>query len=141
MIKANELRLNNIVTVDNPEYHPRLKDVPLRVKGMEETIFDGKKDFSIRLEDRNRETYAQLIRFIKPIELTLGILDKCKFDNCSRHYNYDIGEIDAYVKKSGNNVCLSLGIFGHGFGDDIEYLHELQNFYFENTKQELEVQL
>ena len=44
-MKANELRLNNIVTVDNPEYHPRLKDVPLRVKGMEELFYQAMNDY------------------------------------------------------------------------------------------------
>mgnify|MGYP001293278449 CR=1 FL=1 len=85
MIKVNELRLNNIVTVDNPEYHPRLKDVPLRVKEVICNHIDNEEEYVISLEhvsmipNKLYSTYWQFIGFIKPIELTEDVLMKCGF--------------------------------------------------------------
>ena len=148
-MKIREFRYGNIVMVDNPKYHPQLKNVPLRVIGVEETIFDGKKDFSIRLEDvRNRETYAQLIRFIKPVELTEELFIKLGFELKGYAYDFDnenyeisvslyLGKWQFYFRKKSKKVTMQY----ESYVADKKYLHEYQNLYYVITDEELEVKL
>lgn len=74
------LHIGNIVTVDNPKYHPKLKDVPLVVTGIQErSDLDGGYSISLRHLDFSREnwqTYSQSLNFIKTIILTTDIANK-----------------------------------------------------------------
>lgn len=146
-MKANKLRLGNIVMVDNPEHHPRLKGIELRVIGVEETIFKGKKDFSIRLEDvRNRETYAKLIRFIKPVKLTEDVLLRFGFVKSVRqstklfreyHLNHGSYRIKAIAHDDGAWLWKIDGFeFEAGKGWS---LHRLQNVFHDLFDEEMEV--
>lgn len=141
MIDARELRIGNIVYVDNEKYHPKLKNIPLEVSGISECIgLDNEKTYSIGLKHINHnpntyyETYSQFIKFIKPVELTEDLLLKCGFvkkDNYCFYYNGIrlIPIRDLYLR--GNFPIRA----------DIKYLHQLQNLYYALTGQELEINL
>ena len=151
MIKVNELRLNNIVTVDNPEYHPRLKDVPLRVKEVICNHIDNEEEYVISLEhvsmipNKLYSTYWQFIGFIKPIELTEDVLMKCGF---RKHKLMGYDSNFTYSIFMGGEVINITAIYNadfsimlHSVARKIKYLHELQNLYYAITKEELEVNL
>lgn len=131
-MKANELRIGNLVTVNNPEYHPKLKGVILRVT----SISPNSDDYSVGLEHINQkpntyyETYSQFIRFIEPIQLTEEWLVKFGFDKAVNGW-WSSDEIFSYRD----------GYFGFGVDrhTKIQYVHELQNLYFALTGEELTI--
>lgn len=141
-MKANEFRYGNIVMVDNPKYHPQLKDVPLRVIGVEETIFDAKKDFSIRLEDmRGRETYAQLIRFVKPIALTRKRIEEIGFKEAGDAHLLKPYGLYVWCRTEHEDAWISEIDDVDVDKRDIWYLHKFQNTFFALTNKELEIAL
>ena len=85
-MKKNELRIGNLVTVNNLEYHPKLKGVILRVT----SISLNSDDYSVGLEYINQkpntyyEEYSQFVRFIEPIQLTEEWLINFGFEKLGR---------------------------------------------------------
>ncbi len=79
-----ELRVGDIVEIDNPNSWPALKGVPLKVTGIslkEDKLFH-KSNCSISLESDDRiNSYSQFNEFIKPIPLTEEWLLKFGFEN------------------------------------------------------------
>lgn len=144
-MKANELRIGSIVMVDT-EYHPRLKGVALRVTGSYEDAFKGENEYAVMLQDvKNRNTYAPLIRFIKPIELTENILLNCGFRKSrlagyDSHFTYSIF-MGAEVINITAIYNADFSIMLHSVARKIKYLHELQNKLFAITNKELEIAL
>ena len=72
-MEAKELRIGNLVTINNPVYHPTLKDIPMVVI---EIQCRGENDYIVSLFDVNRseikyfQNYSQYIKYIDPIPLT-----------------------------------------------------------------------
>ena len=143
MIPANDLRIGNLVTVNNPKYHPKLKDVILQVISIDELLdFDKIATHAIRLKHINQEpntyyeTYSQFIKFIELIPLSEDILLKCGF--ISNPYQ------DRYESKWCNVECdktkgiTELWIESH---PHIKYLHQLQNLIWINFNEELKVNI
>lgn len=132
---ANELRIGNIVTVDNPEYHPSLKGIPLRVTGAQERSISGKTEYSVNLEHINQDpntyydTYSQFDQFVSPIPLTEEVLLRCGFefkDNAYFSPAFNIGERIRIVGGNDNfhfimNIHKSI---------KIKSLHQLQSLIF-----------
>lgn len=83
-ITEKDLRIGNYVTVDNPKYHPNLKDIPVMVTSISQTMRIAKWTYAVSLEHINQENnkhyinYAQFICFIKPIPLTAEWFGKKK---------------------------------------------------------------
>lgn len=151
MIQPNELRIGVIVTVDNPKHHPKLKDVPLKVIGVEEKVIEGAITHSVRLEHINQkvnmfyETYSQFIKFIHPIPLTEEILLKCGFEKYKMlgydtHFTYSL-----FIGGETINITAiynaDFSIMLHGLARGIKYLHRLQNIINIVTGKDLEINL
>ena len=147
-MKANELRIGNLVTVNNPEYHPRLKGVILRVT----SISPNGDEYSIGLEHINQkpntyyQSYSQFLRFIEPIQLEKEILnDNFKSDNgnfwidLQTHYLELItvgrdwfpiySQLPEFSSEDEQRVNLN----------SIQFVHQLQNLYFTLTGKELAI--
>lgn len=119
MIKANELRIGNFITIDNGEKPPYIYEVTAH--DMEEIDGCGEDCF--------------------PIPLTPEILEKCGLRLQAQRtsiYIRDrlkiwIGHINggiAYLKNEDTDDSFYIG--------QVSYLHQLQNLYFALTGKELE---
>lgn len=149
-MKIQELRIGNIVMVDNPKYHQRLGCIPLRVTGFEECVISSRSDHVVRLEhikqnpDSFYESYSQLLKFIKPIPLTEEMLSEFTMiwgtdpQEPNALMVFKNGEFEILKFKDEDNFFYSNG---RGLHADIIYLHQLQNLYFDLTGEELEVKL
>lgn len=146
-MKAIELRLGNIVSINNKEQHPNLIGVPLRVTSIHPSIgLNGGITHGVCLEEVERKTnqfygyWSQLIQFIEPIPITEELILKCGFVkaggfyytyNCSFTLNYDKFDDGSYNATSQcNNIARG-----------IKHLHQLQNLYFALNGKELEIKL
>ena len=133
-----ELHIGNLVFVDNEEYHPQLKDVPLRVIGI---TLNG-KEYAVQLEHINQkpntyyDTYSQFIRFIKPIPLTEDRLVKLKFKNEFGEEWFEAKGLYA-IEKFYDGYAYTAGE-GCALCERFNSVHELQNHYFDTTKKKLE---
>ena len=143
MINAKDLRVDvSIVTVDNPQFHPKLKDVPLLVTGISKTRdCEGNMTFGINLEHINQqpntyyESYSQFIKYLKPIPLTNEMLEKCgfifKLKYCIwRNEKLEIVQWEYPIYKLSDELEVKL-----------EYLHQLQNLYLDLIREDLNVKL
>ncbi|EHQ41576.1 hypothetical protein [Myroides odoratus] len=149
MIQASELRLGNLVFVDNKKYHPKLKNIPVVVTGIEKkTLTNDQKqsfpfsDSSIRIVPTQGEfkdlEIGQLNEFIKPIELTEERLLQCGFKHTGNGF-YELLGTHIGLCNIGD-VFFNVGFKGITIGN-IKYLHQLQNLYFALTGKELEINL
>lgn len=146
-VMASQLRIGNLVIVDNEKYHPKLKDVVLEITEINESMgFDFKNSHGIGLKHINQkpytyyERYSQLIAFIKPIPLTEEWLLKFGFVKYGTlHDSYKL-----------NPFIVELGILGNHYTfrkimnkdesillKEMKYVHELQNIYKELKGYEL----
>jgi len=120
MLKANELRVGNIVST-----------VKLN-NGIVRGITDEK--IMVKFKD---STISSNIDFFYPIPLTEEILLKCGFKLSPKGFNYD---------KKRLSICLHCDSYKNGrvyFNSwcisekSIDSLHQLQNLYFALTNEEL----
>lgn len=157
-IKPGDLMIGNIVTVDNPQYHPKLKDVPLRVTGIQERSIQGEIECCVNLEHVNQkpntyyDTYSQFLKFIHPIPLTEDILSKAgfKLDNNKNYWlslldldkHLDLICVDGYyypqLVQEPELSCDSLSIVSL---NRITSLHELQNLFKILTGNDLKIEV
>lgn len=170
-MEAKELRIGNIVTINNPESWKDLKYIPMRVIGINQCL--GINDMptycvsmmvldNLKINKYTFQIFSQFIEFIEPITLTEEILLKCKGfyeeekKESKEHSNYF--SIGIYDYK----YCFSYAYFREDWSvyieytdspfecDDnkkyiittgIKYVHQLQNLYYALTNEELEIQL
>lgn len=162
-MKANELRIGNIVRVDNESCHPQLKDVLMRVVSIEHR--HDLPEYSVRIERVVKDNsdvnanYSQLIRFIKPIPLTEELLLKYGFSKLN-HFTVTnslykpigrdryicIGDIDnanqmVYLETIINGKITDLVCVHNYDYDGRLYVHKLQNLYFTLTGEESKIEL
>lgn len=162
-MKANELRIGNIVYVDNELCHPQLKDVLMKVVSIEQRR--DLPEYAITIERVVRDKfdvnvdYGQLIRFVKPVPLTEKLLLECGFKNIP-HFTVtnskilDIGrgrflsirDIEncnqmMFIHSIYNNKITDLVCVHNYDYDGWLHLHQLQNIYFILTGEELKVNL
>ncbi|WP_336704419.1 hypothetical protein [Chryseobacterium indologenes] len=137
MIAPQELRLGNLVTIDNPDFHKKMKGIPVIVNGIN---FRIERDFpkstaSISVTD-GKFSYDQFNEFISPIELNEDWLFKLGYE-CNKN-EYSISGHDRF------NVFQSVK-GPYIFCDDkiaikyVKYVHELQNIFFALTGEELTI--
>ena len=148
MIKPEELRLNNYVMIDNPNYHLKLKDVVLSVTGISQNIWRGKSTHSVSLEhisqEENKyyETFSQFIKYIQPIELTEEWLKKAGFKKNGNYYWISLSNLKAELHVEiygGDLVFIIKSDFCELILDPIKSVHQLQNLYFALTNKELTI--
>lgn len=134
MIKANELRIGNIIDFDD------CSTDRVRV----DYVFCDDDVWFVKWTQLTDDGWFidgnSLLDEFKPIKLTPEILEKAGFEKPAHTYNGDIfhlAEWDEFpgcwcVAMNKNNAILVL---------KLKYLHQLQNLYFALTGEELTVNL
>ena len=137
-MKISELRIGNFVTIDNPISWLSMKGIPLTVTGIENIISEEDKKMFSHSEGRilmksEFENYRQFSQFVVPIPLTEDWLHNFGFTKK--------GEF--WFEKNGITVeSTTKGIvyFLYPSVLRLKSVHQLQNFYFALTGEELELQ-
>lgn len=145
-MKANELRIGNLVYLENDVWHD-YKNLPMLVTGIST---DGNKDemfpnstgsVTITLLDKSYD-FSQMDEFIKPIPITdewllrFGFKRKINFEHSVQYFIgknpithdwlFDILWIDGYSEP-----------FYKNWYHKIKYVHQFQNLYSALTGEEL----
>lgn len=146
-MKSSDLMIGNLVTVNNPENWPLLKDVPLIVEGVNKCKpIEGieNTDYNVQLFDNSdfktrysaTKTFSQFICFIEPIKLTEDWLLRFGFEK----YEFDNGDLNQY-RYNNRLIIIRDGKFtDYGTSTNFEYVYQLQNFYYAVTYKELVIQ-
>lgn len=148
-MKPNELRIGNLVTVNNPEFWPKLKGVALEVMGVSRCQpLEGYEntDYAVQLIDRNNynQTYSQFICFIEPILISkksLEIFNPINVYDLRKDILHD--KDHSFIFWFYKNGRIDLRIGGRDFKDHesrkkrYKYIHQFQNLYFDMTTEEL----
>ena len=161
VLNPSELRIGNIVTIDNPRFHPTLKGAPLVITGINKRVYNGEATYDVQLEHINQEpntyydTYSQFMKFVKPIPLTEEILLKCAFQalpyftvtnshmiSLGRERWLSIGDTEnanqmvwlQHIER--RNVTDLVCVHNYDY-DGRMALHQLQNLYYSLTGEEL----
>ena len=143
MINLQELRLGNYVNADDSV---NFKDVPMRITAITPAFLSGIAHIiNLPVSDIS-------VQSIKPIPVAEDILLKCGF------WKGDfLGNGDAFCLETSDfyiNIFASNTIQGHkwdihiddesfmnvGYGH-FDYVHELQNLFYDLTKTELKIEL
>ena len=146
-MKASELRIGNLVTVNNPEHWPLLKNVPLIVEGINkckpiESIQNT--DYNVQLFDNSdfktryfaTKTFSQFICFVEPITLDEDWLLRFGFE----WKNNGLRNKKICIRQLGGAYCLFLSNESLNFEKRFEFVHQLQNLYFDFVGEELVLQ-
>jgi hypothetical protein len=125
MVKANELRIGNLIEKENIvfDYVGGCKNIPIKIEVTLSNI----------LEISNSNMFT-------PITLTPEILEK----NCGFHKVgwYWVREgFDLEVVQNNNGFNLSINGNEYDLSTIFYYVHQLQNIYFALTGKELPIQL
>jgi hypothetical protein len=119
MIKANELRIGNIV--ERNGLNVRVTSI-----GAKDSMTDG--------------GYSEL-KNIEPIKLTPEILEKADFVGGYENY-YDHKKLEGLQIQIDENGCWLLNDeFTQYYGKPFKYLHQLQNLFYSLTGEELNIEL
>ena len=139
-----ELRIGNIVKVDNKKYHPQLIDIPLIVTGITSCQdVENNSTYGVSLEHLDQDsgkfydTYNQFIKFVKPIRITEDWLLKFGFEEFKEYsigHGYKLNNISIRIDNFGFHY-----LYGIGVNSRLKYIHQLQNLYFALTGKELEL--
>lgn len=145
-MKATDLRIGNLVTVNNPDFWPQLKNVPLSVYSItpNKSIKGDEWSYSIgliSLNERDNITmplYAQMIEYIEPIPLDSIFEMYGNTDLDGNHFIWESAVHDiryylnnGFIQRTKSEYC-PLSNYEH-----ITYLHQLQNLYYIQTGFEL----
>lgn len=124
MIQAKELRIGNLVTIENKKSWPNLSGKPMKVIGIEERLDRRfpKSRHTVKLEE-----YSQFEEFISYIPLTPKILER-------------IGEV-AVIATDDSDRYWKIGGLLYSERELVmqKGLHWLQNFHYFRTGEELEI--
>ena len=145
-MKANELRIGNFVTINNPEHWKSLKNIPLVVTAIKDTCAEF--EFSIGLSPMkatplNWQTYAQFNCYIEPILLTEEWILKFGFKKTDCKCECEEDNLEYYEKNKlticnwGGKGFVMSNAFSHGLRINLIYVHQLQNLYFVLIGEEL----
>lgn len=121
MIAAQELRIGNLIFIDN-EFQT--------ITGIYNQLGDNDK---VNYYVQNKEFLDVNIEDIEPIPLTPEILEKCGFENFGDNFRLNDFVIDY--------IGFQYRIMGNGRTIVLTSLHHLQNCYYFNTGQELDIKL
>lgn len=128
-MKANELRINNLVNTYKDDVHYGIEVVSsISNAGVNECLTG---EYSAVFK---HPTNDDLI--IKPIPLTEEWLVKFGFLNVNsvEYPNYKLSFYTCMVRNESINICNN-----HGFIKDLKHVHQLQNLYFALTGEELTI--
>jgi hypothetical protein len=144
-MKANELRIGNLLYLNNPEFWENYLNLVVQVDGIDNNMTKKEKEYwknsfgSLKLICGNLE-FHQFSEFAKPIPLTEEWLLKFGFKHIKDNW-YNL-----FANSNTFNVYLFSEI---GFRVEIvnqsiavlNNVHELQNLYFALTNEELKINL
>lgn len=144
-LKTQDLRIGNLVTIDNPNAWLKLKDIPLIVTGVNNLITEDEKKMFPHSDGKvwmkgEYETYGQFSQFVSPIPLTEEWMLKFGFENSYRS-DFTVTMQHATNDKFGIKINVSTGmsLVYLGIPIRIEFVHQLQNLYFALTGEELTI--
>jgi hypothetical protein len=139
-MKANELRIGNLVFVDNTQYWSELKGIYLEVTSISSE--------SVSLSHVNMHPnkyymrYSQLLEYIQPIPITEELLLKCSLERKAQDTIFDY---PTWYLNDSEYMFEADGRFYHNLVNcdykEVKYLHQFQNIVFALTGEELEVKL
>jgi hypothetical protein len=143
-----ELRIGNLVTIDNPKAWPELKDIPLRVTRvkLENDEYFPKSKTSIGLDGEIVE-HIQFDEFICGIPLSPSLLERAGFkresavSDCYTIMVWERGKL--YIIFHGDSISFEIGnTVEHivAMKGEIEHFHQLQNLFWVLCGKELELQ-
>ena len=145
MLKANELRIGNFIFWNSKLSFPEISSLsfPVEVTAILPDkigyISPGIEHRSESFEDDIIQTHTAHKPFeeFEPILLTRDILEKCGFENTDANDQY------SSYRKESLTIRFMAGKSTRAKISDCEfvcqYLHQLQNLYFDLTGEELEV--
>ena len=150
-MEATELRIGNLVTIDNNENWEDLKHIPMAVVGLKQKE-DNK--YSINVEKAYEDDYwcegfSQYGRFIEPIPLTEEWLLQFGFEKDENkpfhfirleEYNLQVmvNGFSGTLDKDPYWFCSIVGTNNQTTFNKM-YVHQLQNLYFALTGEELTI--
>ena len=157
MIQANELRIGNLVTLNNEKYHPRVSGETLMVTAINQTRgFENEKTHGVSLEHTNQkkntyyDSYSQFVCYVEPIALTEEWLLKFGFEKDEYQPNlYKLGCFEivyacAWNKKTPQYHIAydsERDIYKNPIWEGFDCVHQLQNLYFALTGEEIEINI
>lgn len=140
-MEAKDLRIGNLVYLNNELYHRKLISVPLTVTGVnwkESEHFPNSKHSISLFDIRTGKEYSQFNEFVAPITLTEEWLMKFGLTRFEGQW--------IKTKRCGQQVIIEQTLNGFKFeyyGSSnfafFKYVHQFQNLYFALTGQELEI--
>lgn len=142
-MKANELRIGNLVAINNEKHHLKMKAIPLIVCGIEKIRPDESAKILLNYPKEQENivipAFSQFEEFVNPIELTgqfmtffglketfMGTYSIWDFEDFGRSFD---------VTQDSNGFTFQI----HGDFIEIKYVHELQNIHFIITGEELAI--
>jgi len=131
MINANELRIGNLVKLEN---YFKIIGIMFRY---------GNDNYDIHvLRENSILIYKVLESELEPIPLTTEILEKCGFDWSIYHQAFHKLNLEFDLNES-YPLGFSLCTFRNKLlvAPNIYFLHQLQNLYFALTGEELQINL
>ena len=138
MIDIRELRVGNIVNIDNnllPETIGKRYTITAIDGNRINTLFPNSTGVVSLKHTDSLRTYNQFNEFISPIVLTSEILDKYGFE-LYKSDNPDQSDW-CWVKRDISFVIWNKSFILQKLNIEIKSLHQLQNLYFDFTGKEL----
>jgi hypothetical protein len=142
-MKANELRIGNLVVINNEKHHPKMKAIPLIVCGIEKIRSDESAKILLNYPKEQENiiipAFSQFEEFVNPIELTGQFMIFFGFKETFMG-TYSIWDFEDFgrlfdVTQDSNGFTFQI----HGDFIEIKYVHELQNIHFIITGEELAI--
>lgn len=131
MINANELRIGNLVIINNSECYSGLKGIPFKIIGINKL-----KEYSIHLCNEVYNDYYQFINFIDPIFINEDYIYDLGFNwLCEDKFYIDNFYIE-YIGSDTYKVYID-----STFIKEIKYVHELQNLFYIIKNKELKINI
>ena len=149
-MKANELRIGNLVKVNNQEYHPELDNEILVVVGINQTdnLERTGRTHSVSMNHLdNKKNYvipavSQLEMYVQGIELNDKNIQELGYtltDTNSAGNVWNIVKIGEFINEDFQIIYFNRTKEYKRRNLRIKYVHELQNLFFAVTGQELTI--
>jgi hypothetical protein len=145
MLKANELRIGNFIFWNSKLSSPETSLLPFAIEVT--SIFADKIGYiSPGIEHRSESFEDDLLQTqtahgsleeFEPILLSHDILEKCGFENTDANDQYSSYRNEPLTFRIMADNSIRVYIGDREFA--CQYLHQLQNLYFDLTGEELEV--
>jgi len=145
MIDPKQLRLNNLVTIDNERSWPEMKGVYCLVNGIEAkewgvSEFPNSSHYISVIKWGGRKEYHQFNEFISPIPLTDEVLRRTNFKETAESF-FEFRLKQGVIFYYDDSLMLSYGDYVEESGllPHIDALHLLQNLVAVLSGTELEI--